>query len=205
MSGHDGPGTGSSARPSGGQDPLLVNRYRLIEQIGRGPKGIVWRAQDLAVGRDVAVKELILAGLSPEERLALYRSMQQQARAASRLKHPNVATILDVLEQDGRPWIVMELIGGPSLAEVLATQGTVPPYWAARLGLQMLSALSEAHRLGIPHGDIKPTNVLLERSGRVALSDFGLAVYGAKGCPVNDLRPSVGVVGCGCASPIRRG
>jgi hypothetical protein len=138
--------------------------------------------------REVAVKELTLTGLPPGERSVLCQRMQQEARAAAPIKHPNAVTVFDVLEQDGRPWIVMELIDGHSLADVLATAGTLPPRGAARLGLQLLSALDGAHRLGVVHGDVKPANVLLGRGGRVALSDFGLAVPEGTGDPARTVQ-----------------
>jgi serine/threonine protein kinase len=136
----------------------------------------VWRAQDQVLSREVAVKELTVSGLPREELAVLHARMEQEARAAARVKHPGVVTVFDVLEEDGRPWIVMELIDGQSLADVIATEGTLLPRDAARLGAQLLSALDRAHQLGVLHRDVKPANVLLERGGRVVLTDFGIAV-----------------------------
>ncbi|TVL89788.1 serine/threonine-protein kinase [Streptomyces sp. SAJ15] len=163
---------------SGDEERLLAGRYLLVEQLGHGGMGTVWRAQDQVLGREVAVKELTVSGLPPEELAVLHTRMEREARAAARVKHPGVVTVFDVLEEDGRPWIVMELIDGQSLADVIATEGTLLPRDAARLGAQLLSALDRAHQLGVLHRDIKPANVLLERGGRVVLTDFGIAVMG---------------------------
>ncbi|MFD9482552.1 serine/threonine-protein kinase [Streptomyces sp. NPDC059991] len=157
---------------------LLAGRYLLVEQLGHGGMGTVWRAQDQVLSREVAVKELTVSGLPREELAVLHARMEQEARAAARVKHPGVVTVFDVLEEDGRPWIVMELIDGQSLADVIATEGTLLPRDAARLGAQLLSALDRAHQLGVLHRDVKPANVLLERGGRVVLGDFGIAVMG---------------------------
>ncbi|MEU1076008.1 MULTISPECIES: protein kinase [unclassified Streptomyces] len=163
---------------SGAAERLLAGRYLLVEQLGRGGMGTVWRAQDQVLNREVAVKELTVSGLPHEELAVLHTRMEQEARAAARVKHPGVVTVFDVLEEDGRPWIVMELIDGQSLADVIATEGTLLPRDAARLGVQLLSALDRAHQLGVLHRDVKPANVLLERGGRVVLTDFGIAVMG---------------------------
>ncbi|MER7693759.1 protein kinase [Streptomyces sp. NPDC097610] len=163
---------------NGDAERLLAGRYLLVEQLGRGGMGTVWRAQDQVLSREVAVKELTVSGLPREELAVLHSRMEQEARAAARVKHPGVVTVFDVLEEDGRPWIVMELIDGQSLADVIAMEGTLLPRDAARLGVQLLSALDRAHQLGVLHRDVKPANVLLERGGRVVLTDFGIAVMG---------------------------
>ncbi|WUJ83729.1 protein kinase [Streptomyces sp. NBC_00377] len=163
---------------SGDEERLLAGRYLLLEQLGRGGMGTVWRARDQVLNREVAVKELTVSGLPREELAVLHARMEQEARAAARVKHPGIVTVFDVLEEDGRPWIVMELVDGQSLADVLATEGTLLPRDAARLGTQLLSALDRAHQLGVLHRDVKPANVLLERGGRVVLTDFGIAVMG---------------------------
>ncbi|WP_323139700.1 serine/threonine-protein kinase [Streptomyces sp. NBC_01719] len=163
---------------SSDEERLLAGRYLLVEQLGRGGMGTVWRAQDQVLSREVAVKELRVSGLPREELTVLHARMQQEARAAARVKHPGVVTVFDVLEEDGRPWIVMELIDGQSLADVIAMEGTLLPRDAAKLGAQLRSALDRAHQLGVLHRDVKPANVLLERGGRVVLTDFGIAVMG---------------------------
>ncbi|MQS12073.1 serine/threonine protein kinase [Streptomyces kaniharaensis] len=155
---------------------MIAGRYRLGELIGRGGMGTVWVAQDLKLGRQVAVKELTVSGVPESELPTLHSRMLQEARAAAQVRHPGVITVHDVLEQDGRPWIVMELIDGRSLADVIAEEGTLLPRDAARVGEQVAAALDQAHRHGVLHRDVKPANVLLERGGRVVLTDFGIAI-----------------------------
>ncbi|GAA4847418.1 hypothetical protein GCM10023235_25240 [Kitasatospora terrestris] len=155
---------------------MLAGRYRLQRRIGRGGMGTVWLARDVKLDRDVAVKELSVSGVPESELPTLHTRMLQEARAAAQVHHPGVITVHDVLEQDGRPWIVMELIDGTSLAEVIATEGTLIPRDAARVGEQVVAALDQAHRHGVLHRDVKPANVLLERGGRVVLTDFGIAM-----------------------------
>jgi eukaryotic-like serine/threonine-protein kinase len=164
----------SPADPS--RPRLLAGRYRLVEQLGHGGMGTVWRARDELLDREVAVKEVRVSGLSPEERSVLHARMQQEARAAARIKHPGVVTVFDVLQEGDSPWIVMELIDGHSLEDILLTEGTLLPRDAARFGAAILAALDKAHQLGILHRDVKPANVLLERSGRIVLTDFGIAL-----------------------------
>ncbi|MEJ8659215.1 serine/threonine-protein kinase [Streptomyces sp. MS1.AVA.4] len=155
---------------------LLAGRYRLTETIGRGGMGKVWRAQDEVLHRTVAVKELT-AGLyvSEADRTVLHARTQKEARAAARISHPNVVTVHDVLEHDGRPWIVMQYVDGPSLADAAKESGRIPPAEAARIGLHVLGALRAAHAAGVLHRDVKPGNVLLASDRRVLLTDFGIA------------------------------
>ncbi|MEU4540791.1 serine/threonine-protein kinase [Streptosporangium sp. NPDC023825] len=155
---------------------LVAGRYRLIDVLGRGGMGTVWRARDESLHRQVAVKELILPDhLDISARETLYKRMQREARAAAQLKHPAIITVHDhVVEADGRPWIVTEIVDGPSLDEVLRTRGRLPPQRVAAIGGQILAALTVAHSAGITHRDIKPANVLLEGE-RVVLTDFGIA------------------------------
>ncbi|MEU8118044.1 serine/threonine-protein kinase [Spirillospora sp. NPDC049024] len=155
---------------------MLLGRYRLMDPLGRGGMGTVWRAYDERLGRQVAVKELRLPeGLDAEQRRAWTARLDREARAAARLRHPGIVTVHDlVTTDDGQPWIIMELVPGPSLADVLAEQGPLSPGRAAALGVRVLDALRAAHRAGIVHRDIKPANVLLE-GDRVVLTDFGIA------------------------------
>lgn len=155
---------------------LLAGRYRLTESIGRGGMGKVWRAQDELLHRTVAVKELT-AGLyvSEADRTVLHARTQKEARAAARISHPNVVTVHDVLEYDDRPWIVMQYVDGPSLADAAKESGSVSSAEAARIGLHVLGALRAAHGAGVLHRDVKPGNVLLASDGRVLLTDFGIA------------------------------
>ncbi|WP_327724750.1 serine/threonine protein kinase [Streptomyces europaeiscabiei] len=156
---------------------VIAGRYRLEARIGRGGMGIVWRATDQLLGRQVAVKELALDDSLPEDRSRTRRERTlREARAVARLSHPHIIVVHDVVEQDERPYIVMELIDGGSLAERLADQGPVDAREAARIGIDLLGALRRAHDAGVLHRDLKPANVLLETgTDRVVLTDFGIA------------------------------
>ncbi|AGL18202.1 serine/threonine-protein kinase [Actinoplanes sp. N902-109] len=154
----------------------VAGRYRLGESLGAGGMGQVWRARDEVLERDVAVKEIVLpADLLAAERDAVHRRMVQEARAAARLSHRNVAQVYDVIEQDGRAWIVMEYIASRSLQQVIKDDGPLDPRDTARIGLEVLDALEAAHRAGVRHRDVKPANVLLGTDGRIVLTDFGIA------------------------------
>ncbi|MBT2445807.1 protein kinase [Streptomyces sp. ISL-43] len=159
-----------------GAGAVLAGRYRLVEPIGRGGMGKVWRAHDELLHRTVAVKELT-AGLyvAQADRDVMHARTQKEARAAARIQHPAVVTVHDVLEHDDRPWIVMEYIDGPSLADAAKTAGRIEPREAARIGLHVLGALRAAHAVGVLHRDVKPGNVMLAKDGRVMLADFGIA------------------------------
>ncbi|WP_309246908.1 serine/threonine-protein kinase, partial [Streptomyces somaliensis] len=161
-----------------GGGPVLAGRYRLGEAIGRGGMGRVWRAHDEVLHRTVAVKELTAGRYASEaDRAVLHARTQKEARAAARITHPAVVTVHDVLEHDGRPWIVMQYVDGPSLADAVksAPDGRITPREVARIGLHVLGALGAAHAAGVLHRDVKPGNVLLARDGRVLLTDFGIA------------------------------
>ncbi|GAB2949625.1 serine/threonine-protein kinase [Streptomyces pseudoechinosporeus] len=158
------------------QGLLLSNRYRLVDSIGSGGMGRVWRAHDEVLHRAVAIKELTAAlYVSESDQAVLLARTRAEARAAARINHSAVVTVHDVLEHDGRPWIVMELVEGHSLADAVKDSGRVEPREAARIGLWVLRALRAAHSAGVLHRDIKPGNVLLSRDGRVLLTDFGIA------------------------------
>ncbi|MGW7438161.1 serine/threonine-protein kinase [Streptomyces sp. NPDC054849] len=157
-------------------DRVISGRYRLLEPIGRGGMGIVWRARDEVLARDVAVKEVRApAGLEATELQRMYRRLEREAWAAARVSHRGVVTVYDVASEDGRPWIVMELIRGLSLADVLEAEGPMTPQRAAHIGEQVLAALRSAHDSGVLHRDVKPANVLIANDGRVVLGDFGIA------------------------------
>ncbi|MFE3514891.1 serine/threonine-protein kinase [Streptomyces sp. NPDC059166] len=155
---------------------VLAGRYRLGDVLGRGGMGKVWRAHDQVLHRTVAVKELT-AGLyvSEADRAVLHARTQKEARAAARITHPGVVTVHDVVEYDSRPWIVMQYVDGPSLADAVKESGATEPREAARIGLRVLGALRAAHAAGVLHRDVKPANVLLARDGQVLLTDFGIA------------------------------
>jgi eukaryotic-like serine/threonine-protein kinase len=158
------------------QGLLIAGRYRLADIIGSGGMGRVWRAHDEVLHRAVAIKELTAAlYVSESDQAVLLARTRAEARAAARINHSAVVTVHDVLEHDGRPWIVMELVEGQSLADEVKERGRVEPREAARIGLWVLRALRAAHGAGVLHRDIKPGNVLLGRDGRVLLTDFGIA------------------------------
>ncbi|MEV6731421.1 serine/threonine-protein kinase [Streptomyces sp. NPDC051364] len=155
---------------------VLGGRYRVTAMIGRGGMGVVARAVDQLLNREVAVKVLrAYTDASPAELADLQVRMQREAQAAARIRHSGVVTVHDVVEEQGLPVIVMELVDGPSLDDVLAERGSLDPREAAAIGAKLMDALDAAHRAGVLHRDVKPGNVLLERSGRVVLTDFGIA------------------------------
>ncbi|UGY94706.1 serine/threonine-protein kinase [Streptomyces gobiensis] len=155
---------------------LLAGRYRVVGQLGRGGMGVVCRAVDEVLGREVAVKELrTFSNATGPELADRQRRMQREARAAARVRHPGVIAVHDVTEHEGRPVIVMELVDGPSLDDVLRQRGALGPAEAVAIGAKVLDALAAAHRAGVLHRDVKPGNILLEDGGRVVLTDFGIA------------------------------
>ncbi|MFE9536338.1 serine/threonine-protein kinase [Streptomyces sp. NPDC006691] len=179
-----GPGGYEPTRqqPVDGTGRLLGGRYRLVGRLGHGGMGTVWRARDEVVDRDVAVKEpRVPDHLGERDRANVYLRMRREARAAARIDHPGVVTVHDVVMEDGKPWIVMELVRGQSLADRLQ-EGTLDVREAARIGLAVLGALAAAHEAGVLHRDVKPDNVLLGHGDRVVLTDFGIAqVEGEQG------------------------
>ncbi|MFL0025614.1 serine/threonine-protein kinase [Streptomyces sp. NBUL23] len=155
---------------------LLAGRYRLGEVLGRGGMGTVWRADDETLGRTVAVKELRFPGaIDEDEKRRLITRTLREAKAIARIRNNSAVTVYDVVDEDDRPWIVMELIEGKSLAEAIREDGTLTPRRAAEVGLAILDVLRSAHREGILHRDVKPSNVLIAEDGRVVLTDFGIA------------------------------
>jgi serine/threonine protein kinase len=168
---------GVNAGKSGGgmAGRLLAGRYRLASVLGQGGMGTVWRAKDEMLGRDVAVKQLRLTGVDEDERHRLIARALTEAKAIARIRHTAAVTVYDVVEEDDRPWIVMELVESRSLSEVIRADGVLTPRRAAEIGLDLLGVLAEAHRSGILHRDVKPSNVLIGHDGRVVLTDFGIA------------------------------
>jgi serine/threonine protein kinase len=165
-----------------GEDSVIGRRYRLVSQVGRGGMGRVWHAHDELLHRDVAVKEVIFPpGLSSSDREVLFERTLREARSAARLSHRGIVTVHDVVEEDGRPWIVMEYVRARSLQEIIDDDGPLSPPRVADIGAQMLAALRVAHAAGVLHRDVKPANVLLDTGGhhgdatRVVITDFGIA------------------------------
>lgn len=156
---------------------VINGRYALRGELGRGGMGIVWRAEDMLIGRQVAVKQLSMSdGLDERERAAREQRLLREARSAGRLNNPATVTVHDVLQEEHRTYIVMELVEGSTLAETLHRVGPLPPAQVVAIARQLLAALDEAHALGIVHRDVKPANILLMPDGRVKLTDFGIAV-----------------------------
>lgn len=155
---------------------LLADRYRLGEVLGRGGMGTVWRAVDETLGRTVAVKELRFPGnVDEDEKRRLVTRTLREAKATARIRTNGAVTVYDVVKEDDRPWIVMELVEGRSLSDAIREDGPLPPRRAAEVGLAVLDVLRAAHREGILHRDVKPSNVLIADDGRVVLTDFGIA------------------------------
>ncbi|MEV0971490.1 serine/threonine-protein kinase [Microtetraspora glauca] len=156
---------------------LIVRRYRLVRALGQGTTGVVWEGHDSLLDRPVAVREVLLpAGLRESRRLEILRRLAAEARQAERLHHPNIAAVHDFAEEDGTPYIVMELVRSRSLDGVVAGDGPLPVPRAATITRQVLAALSYAHAAGVRHGDVRPANVLLGHDGRILLADFGVSV-----------------------------
>ncbi|MEV5645086.1 protein kinase [Streptomyces flaveolus] len=168
---------------------LVANRYRLLRRLGTGGMGRVWLAYDQTLECEVALKELALpVGVSDEELRARIARARVEARHAARLRnHPHVATVHDVVEEHGLPWIVMGFVpGAKDLAELVHDHGPLSPTETARIGLAVLDALMAGHRAGILHRDVKPANILLAggppetlgrgEDGQVLLADYGISL-----------------------------
>jgi hypothetical protein len=154
----------------------VANRYELEEELGHGGMGVVWRATDTLLSRQVALKEVDLPrGVDAAEREGMRARVSREARAAARLSHPGVVTVYDIAHDGGQDFIVMELVSAPTLEELVRTGGPLAPERAARLGLGLLDALEAAHRAGIVHRDLKPRNVMVRPDGAPKLTDFGIA------------------------------
>ena len=164
--------------PSADTGRVIAGRYRLQAPIGRGAMGVVWRARDQLLDRDVAIKEVQIADtLTDAERATAFQRTLREAKTAARLNHPAVVTVYDVAEDGGRPWIVMQLVDAQSLDQVLGDSGPLSPRRAAEMARQLLSALSVAHAAGVMHRDVKPSNVLIGSDDRAVLTDFGIATF----------------------------
>jgi eukaryotic-like serine/threonine-protein kinase len=166
------------AEPGG----VVAERYRLQAVIGRGGMGVVWLAGDQSLHRYVAVKEILWPPqLDAGERATLHQWAAREARKAAGLNHPNIVRIYDLVEDDGRPWVVMQFVPYRSLSDVVRDDGPLSPGRAAQVGLRIMDAIRVAHAVGVLHRKLKPRNVLLGPEDRVVLTGFGMAI--ADGSP----------------------
>ncbi|WP_461118646.1 serine/threonine-protein kinase [Saccharothrix stipae] len=151
---------------------LVAGRYRLRGRLGAGAMGVVWQALDERLDREVALKQLVVPeGADPVE--AVNRAARE-GRIAARLRHPNAVTVHDVVEDDGRPVLVMEYLDARTLADLIA-RGPLPAEQVMRIGAQVAGALAAAHAAGVVHRDVKPGNILLTDDGTAKITDFGIA------------------------------
>src|SRR6266704_211387 len=161
--------------PDHAAERLIADRYALAVPIGQGGMGVVWRARDTLLGREVAIKEVRLPPTIPDsERSSMRARVLREARAAARLNHPGAVTLYDVINEQGHAFIVMELINAPTLAQVVGKEGPLDPFRVAKIGAQVAAALAAAHQAGIVHRDVKPANVMVVADG-ARLTDFGIA------------------------------
>ena len=158
------------------QERRIGGRYRLSAHLGSGAMGTVWSGYDEVLQRRVAVKEMkVPPGVPSQEALDLRERMMREARALGGLSHPNVITVFDVVDNDGEPMVVLELVPSRNLATMIGEQGALTIQQAAVVGFATAGGLRAAHRAGITHRDVKPGNVLVADDGRVKLTDFGIA------------------------------
>ena len=152
--------------------PERIGRYELAQRIGRGGMGVVYKARDTQLQRDVALK-MLLADVADDKETR--ERFKREARAAADLRHPNIIQVYDFGEEDGRAYFVMELLRGDSLASVLAPEEPMPVDRAIEIMLQICDGLAFAHARSIVHRDLKPGNLFVTTAGSIKILDFGLA------------------------------
>jgi serine/threonine-protein kinase len=159
--------------------PTTIGRYEIVSELGRGSMGIVHRAHDPLVGRDVAIKTILLPhGLLPQREQEFRERFLREARAAGRLSHPGIVTVYEFTNppEDGLPFIAMEYVEGPTLHELICNEGSLNPDWAVAMADTLADALDSAHRAGVVHRDLKPANILVRAiDGAAKIADFGVA------------------------------
>lgn len=166
----------SAAGSAGDPERRIGSRYLLSRKLGSGAMGTVWAGYDEILQRRVAIKELkVPPGVPTQEALDMRERIMREARALGGLSHPNVITVFDVVDVDGEPLVVLELVPSHNLAELIGVHGALSPQQAAVVGFATAGGLRAAHRAGITHRDVKPGNVLIGDDGRVKLTDFGIA------------------------------
>ena len=170
-------------------DPARFGRYELLERIGQGTLGVLYRARDTVLGREVAVK-VMAAGFLGDE--AAHARFFHEAKAAARLQHVNIVTVFEFGEQEDTPFIVMEFLRGFSLAERLRQNTTMPLREKVDIAIQLCAGLEAAHKQGVVHRDVKPANVWLCLNGTVKLLDFGIATAASSHATVADVFASPG-------------
>jgi serine/threonine protein kinase len=169
---------GDAAECWGKIDPAVENigRYRIVGELGRGAMGVVYKAQDPAIGRMIAVKSIRLGDLTEEsERERLRERLFREAQSAGILSHPGIVTIYDIAEEGGLAYIFMELVNGPALDKMLKAEQTPDKETLLSILRQVATALDYAHKKGIVHRDIKPANIMVHEDGTAKVTDFGVA------------------------------
>lgn len=154
------------------ENELIADRYRIGRPIGRGGMGTVWLCRDELLDRDVAIKQI---GALPGEDGDGAARARREARLAASLNHPNAVSIYDVIEHDGKPWLVMEYVPAQNLSQIIRERGRLTPQEIAPIAAQVAKALTAAHKLGIVHRDVKPSNILVDEFGIAKITDFGIA------------------------------